>query len=216
VINAGSQNVLAVRVYDSEMGGGIVNGPLQILEDVYPLLPDQSLEGKWRFMEGDNMDWSQPDFNDRGWDLVQVPSFWETQGHRGYDGFGWYRLKFRPSEELKDEHLIMFLGKIDDFDEVYLNGQRIGKNGRFNGPVEATGADDAYRSWRAYTIPSGLLKFQADNVIAVRVYDKYMHGGIYEGPVGLVNRAKYMKWESTSGKIEKQNNPWRFLEWLFE
>jgi len=216
ILRPGAENLLAVRVYDSEMGGGIVHGPLQIVEDVFPLLTDQSLEGKWKFMKGDNPDWSAPEFNDRGWQTVRVPAFWETQGYRNYDGYGWYRLKFRASDALQNEHLILFLGKIDDFDEVYLNGQRIGRTGRFESSGDVNGADDAYQWWRAYTIPNGLLKFGADNTIAVRVYDKYMHGGIYEGPVGLVNRERYMKWESKYGKAEKQMNPWgKWLESLF-
>ena len=212
----GGQNVIAVRVYDSEMGGGIVQGPLQIQEDTYPMIPAQSLEGKWKFTRGDDLAWAQPEFNDKGWQAVEVPSYWETQGFRNYDGYGWYRLRFRPSDALKDQHLILFMGKIDDFDEVYLNGERIGKTGRFDDPDGPGGSNTLYRDWRAYTIPAGLLKFRADNVIAVRVFDVYMHGGIYEGPLGLVRREYYMKWESTSGKAEKDKNPWRFFEWFFE
>ncbi|MBP1657698.1 MAG: hypothetical protein H6Q31_2299 [Bacteroidetes bacterium] len=197
------------------MGGGIVQGPLQIQEDTTPLVLAQSLEGKWKFTKGDDLAWAQPGFNDKGWQAVEVPSFWETQGFKHYDGYGWYRLRFRPSDALKDQHLILFMGKIDDFDEVYLNGERIGKTGRFDDSAEPSGSNILYRNWRAYTIPAGLLKFRADNVIAVRVYDMFMHGGIYEGPVGLVRREDYMKWESASAKEEKQKNPWRFFEWFF-
>jgi sialate O-acetylesterase len=216
VLIPGGKNVLAVRVYDSEMGGGIVQGPLTIAEDPSALIPDQSLEGKWKFKTGDDLGWALPGVDEKEWETAAVPSFWETQGHRGYDGVGWYRLKFRPSDNLKDKHLIMFLGKIDDLDEVYLNGQRIGKTGKFTGLNQAEGDDDLYRLWRAYTIPSGLLRLGAENVLAVRIFDKFMHGGIYEGPIGIVIREKYMQWDSKSTQSEKKKNPWRMLEWLFE
>lgn len=29
----------------------------------------------------------------------------------------------------------------------------------------------------------------------MRVLDVYMHGGIYDGPVGLVNRRTFREWE---------------------
>ncbi len=211
----GEKNVLAVRVYDNEMGGGIIRGNISILEDIAPLIPDQSLEGYWKFKTGDDLAWIEPGLADRKWESVRVPSYWETQGHRNYDGFAWYRHTFRVPGQLAGERLILFMGKIDDFDEVYLNGQRIGRTGNFGGIGEAQGPDDSYSQWRAYTIPTGLLRSNSDNVLAVRVLDRFWHGGIYEGPVGLVRRDKYMDWESRSAQKQKKS-PWRFLEWLFD
>ena len=228
VLIPGKENVIAVRVYDSEMGGGIIQGKIAIREDRNPLTPDQLLEGQWKFKSGDNMAWSDPELKEDGWKTVQVPSFWETQGLKNYNGAGWYRLTFRASANLADDRLILFLGRIDDFDEAYLNGQRIGRTGRFykSGPAEgsddeynksrvADGAGDDFRKWRAYTIPSGLLKFDAPNVIAVRVFDRYMHGGMYSGPIGLVKRDKYMDWEPKATKSQEKGNPWKALEWIF-
>ncbi|MCC6396876.1 MAG: glycoside hydrolase [Bacteroidetes bacterium] len=225
----GKDNVIAVRVYDSEMGGGIVKGKISIKEDRYPLTPDQNLEGIWKFKPGDNLAWSRPNLNEAGWKPVNVPAFWETEGLKNYNGAGWYRLTFKASPELQNEHLILFLGKIDDFEEVYLNGEKIGKSGSWKevrndvppgesywlGEEIAKGSSNEYRKWRAYTIPAGLLKFSGKNVIAVRVFDYYMHGGIYSGPIGLVTREKYMKWEPKSKKSEDRSNPWKALEWIF-
>lgn len=216
-LKPGSNNLIAVRVYDSQMPGGITHGDVRILEDRRPLAMLQSLEGPWRFHTGDDLAWMAPGLNERGWSAVNVPAFWETQGQKGYDGFGWYRKTFTLNAGLETERLILFLGKIDDFDEVYLNGQRVGRTGSFQESGDAQGGDNDFQQWRAYTLPAGALK-KGTNVIAVRVFDKYIHGGIYEGPVGLVRRDAYLAWEKHKPRNNnwRNNNPWRWLEWLFQ
>ncbi len=37
-----------------------------------------------------------------------------------------------------------------------------------------------------------LLKKNAENTIAIRVYDRVGEGGIYEGPVGIVSQSNYI------------------------
>ncbi len=221
-LRLGAPNVIAVRVYDDQQAGGMLGGASDagniegtvpaILEDIHPLVVDQPLPPMWKFSVGDDMAWKSVQCNDAGWEDVRVPAYWETQGHKDYDGYGWYRVKFRLSPSLDSRHLILFLGKIDDVDEVYLNGERIGKTGRM-GRSEAY----EYKLWRAYTIPPEKLLVDRDNVIAVRVYDAFLHGGIYRGPVGIVSREKYVAWEPYQ---ERRGSPkgtiQRFLNWLFE
>ena len=178
---------------------------------------EQSLEGQWKIHEGDDLSWKEVSLNERGWNPVMVPAFWETQGMKGYDGFAWYRKTFTIDPKLADQRLVLFLGKIDDFDEVYLNGERVGKTGTFADDGNAVGGDDFYRNWRAYVLPMGALQ-KGTNVIAVRVFDKYYHGGIYEGPVGIVRRDAYQAWQARNPKQQNRWNfqsPWRWLEWLF-
>jgi sialate O-acetylesterase len=115
---------------------------------------------------------------------------WETQGFKEYDGYGWYRVRFRVSSALLGRRLILLLGKIDDVDEVFLNGHRIGGTGslRSDGPL----LGEEYNQLRAYSIPSDRLLTGSDNVVAVRVYDRFMHGGIWDGPIGLIDRERYL------------------------
>ena len=210
-LKPGEKNVIAVRVYDSQMGGGIVRGDPAIRELVHSLAVDQPLPMTWKFAVGDDMAWKAPEFDDGNWERVRVPAFWETQGHKGYDGFGWYRVKFRLNPELQGQHLILFLGKIDDIDEAYFNGERIGKTG-----TKYTPGGNEYRRWRAYTIPNDKLSADGENVLAVRVYDGFAHGGIYEGPIGIVTREKYLEWEPFQGRTNDGNNGvQKFLDWLF-
>ena len=84
-------------------------------------------------------------------------------------------MKFRPILPI-----YLVLGRIDDADVVYLNGKVLGKSGKFP-PNFETGLQQR----RKYTIPAGYLKENAENIIAVKVYDTYLEGGIVDGPVGI-------------------------------
>lgn len=76
------------------------------------------LDGAWKFKMDDNRNYAQTDWDDSSWQQVAVPSLWDSHGHKDYDGFGWYRTRFRLPENLQDEKLILFLGRIDDVDEA--------------------------------------------------------------------------------------------------
>jgi hypothetical protein len=164
-------------------------------------VPDIALEGMWQFKTGDSERWKDPQFDDHTWNKIFVPAFWETQGYAHYDGFTWYRLHCKIPAELADKTLILMLGRIDDLDETYVNGEMVGRTGRMYDNPRRNHLDGEYQVMRAYTIPSGVLKGGAENVIAVRVFDGEGPGGIYQGPIGIVTREQYKKW--------KRNRPWK-------
>jgi hypothetical protein len=193
-LKLGGENLIAVRIYDARLEGGILRGE-QGLFYLRTIIADYNLEGIWKFSTGDNPEWKNPRYNDAQWDEVVVPSFWENQGFRNYDGIAWYRFSFPLPEILKGEELVLLMGKIDDIDEVFLNGVMIGSTGSFS--EGHTGQE--WQQFRGYFIPAGLLK-DKDNVIAVRVYDGFMGGGIYQGPVGLVRQDKYTSFWKTNRK----------------
>ncbi len=192
-LNIPGDNVIAVRVYDDELGGGIYDGKSGVYEDRNALVPEATFEADWKFSTGDHLSWKEVNFDDSRWSTISVPGFWEVQGFPDYDGYAWYRLRFRISSELADKRLILLLGNIDDFDETYLNGKLIGKTGTMGKEIVPNQSTE-YRDMRAYTIPSGQLRVGGDNVIAVRVYDGFKDGGIYRGPIGIVSRERFMKW----------------------
>lgn len=142
----------------------------------------------WKFHQGDSSIWASTGFNDSAWKAIRTGAAWETQGYRGYDGFAWYRLHVVIPGSIRDkaflkEKLLFDLGKIDDGDEVYLNGFLIGSNG-------GQGAGIKSGNWqlrRAYTISLNdpRIHWDKDNVIAVRVWDKEADGGMYEGKYGI-------------------------------
>lgn len=133
-----------------------------------------NLEGLWHFSVGDNLKWAEQEFDSKNWDRINVPGAWENY-YNGYNGFGWYRKSF-DMKILPDEgNLVLMLGRIDDVDEVFVNGVKIGQTGSFLPNFET-----AYNVEQTYQLPEGLLK-PANNVIAVRVYDMGGSGGMVGG-----------------------------------
>lgn len=140
-----------------------------------------NLKGYWKFSIGDSKKWSDPKFIDQGWEEIQVPSNWEDEGFNGYNGYAWYRKVFDGADlENKNWNYNLFLGEIDDVDEVYLNGHRIGFSGTFPPKFQT-----AYNAFRNYSIPSEYINFNGKNLIAVRVYDSEVSGGIVSGDIGI-------------------------------
>ena len=205
----GSDNVIAVRVYDRQQAGGITRGDIGIYERRNILRPDLDLSGNWKFKTGDEESWSESSFDDSHWKELKVPLMWDVQGYKDYDGFGWYRVKFRIPADLANQRLVLLLGRIDDMDEAYLNGELIGRTGRPRHGLSRNDIGTNYRQQRAYSIPRSLLKPNEENTLAVRVLDLWMHGGIYDGPVGLVTRDEY------NARRERSKTPWDILRDLF-
>src|SRR5690606_24421104 len=94
--------------------------------------PDEKdLRGTWKFRIGDRQEWASPSFDDSDWDQIRVPARWENEGFRGYDGFAWYRKKVYLPTSLANKELVLEMGYVDDIDEVFINGIKIGQSGSF-------------------------------------------------------------------------------------
>lgn len=191
-LNINQVNTIAVRVYDSYMEGGIVDGPVAIFTDESKEFLDKDLSGQWKFHLGDNKQWKSDGFDDTMWETIAVPADWEAKGYTDYDGYAWYRKEFAIPASLADEKLYLSLGKIDDYDYVYLNGELIGSVFDLKKDGEYNRRGQEYNARRIYALPSKLLNQSGSNVLAVRVYDGQQRGGIYKGPVGLMTQ-KNMK-----------------------
>ncbi|RUT79142.1 beta galactosidase jelly roll domain-containing protein [Ancylomarina longa] len=139
-----------------------------------------NLKGNWKFSIGDNPQWRMSNYNDSDWETVFVPNSWEQDGFEDYNGFAWYRKKFQIRIPFESEFVYLYLGQIDDVDEVYVNGKLVGTSGTFP-PIVKT----AYNIPRMYPIPVALLHKSRSNIIAVRVYDEFFEGGIISGTVGI-------------------------------
>jgi hypothetical protein len=143
-----------------------------------------NLAGDWRFRTGDKGDWKKPEFDDNGWKKIKVPAHWEEEGYPGYDGLAWYRTSiFIPADSpLRKSKVILRLGAVDDADQTFFNGVNIGGMGDF-----PPGRNSAWDVMRIYPVPANLIHFGATNVIAVRVNDNALLGGIWRAPVDLVS-----------------------------
>lgn len=217
-LNTNGKNLIAVRVYDSQLAGGIVWGEVGLFIN-RSFQPDISLEGPWKFKKGNSSDYKDKNYDDRNWDKINVPSLWETQGYRDYDGFAWYRFSVYIPDKYQGKQLVLVLGRIDDIDETYFNGKLIGSTGPMSNDQNRVDFDEAQRqrTWekfRGYYIPKESIQYNQKNVIAVKVYDGYQGGGIYQGPVGIATQERYSKfWRDKKRRevVHRKN----FFELLF-
>ncbi|MGA2255582.1 MAG: glycoside hydrolase family 2 TIM barrel-domain containing protein [Thermoguttaceae bacterium] len=133
------------------------------------------VEGKWQFHRGDNTEWKKPTIKADGWETVQLPNWWND--HSGYNDqhcFGWYRRTIQIPQDMQGKTILLSLGKIDDSDETFLNGKKIGATGQMP-PHYST----AWETSRLYKIDAKLVR-AGENVVAVRVYNGEGKGGMYE------------------------------------
>ena len=136
-----------------------------------------------RFQKGDNPAWSQAAFDDSGWQVLALDQDWNRQGVRNANGFGWYRIHVVIPSSLKKgmtDKVLLDLGPIDDADETWLNGKRVGKTG--SNPGDPAGYVSEYSTPRHYVVDPKLVRWDRDNVIAVRVYNGGDPGGFFERP----------------------------------
>lgn len=115
--------------------------------------------------------WSAPGFDDSRWPKMQAPGLWEQQALGDLDGEVWLRKTFDLKPEDSGKSAQLSLAMVDDNDETYVNGVKVGATVGYNLP-------------RRYTIPAGVLQAGA-NTIAVKVTDTGGGGGIWGAAADL-------------------------------
>ena len=133
--------------------------------------------------------WAAPDLDESTWSNMTLPGLWEDAGYRGIDGVVWFRTTFELDAQEAKNGVTLGLGKIDDSDISWINGQQVGS------------MEQAYDAIRAYEVKADLLKAGV-NTIAVRVNDTGGGGGIYGDPALL-----YVK---TATRNIPLNGEWKF------
>lgn len=95
------------------------------------------LNGPWKFHTGDNAAWAQTDFDDAGWDSMDLATApgtaapgWTKRGYPGYSGYAWYRL--RVDVQGANHQLALKMPYLaDDAYQIFVNGQLVGQFGKF-------------------------------------------------------------------------------------
>jgi beta-galactosidase len=163
----------------------------RVFQPAAPVLPPQvSLAGPWkarlvqRLEAAQSPDQGHPDpgmstqarallaadVNDGAWQSVDLPGDMAKAGGQwiNADGEAVFRKTIEVPASLQGKELVLSLGTVDDFEETWFNGVRVGGVGADN--------PNAYSVKRVYTIPANLIK-PGRNVIAVRVWDRFGGGG---------------------------------------
>ncbi|GEP98891.1 sialate O-acetylesterase [Chitinophaga cymbidii] len=107
--------------------------------------------------------WRDPAYVPKGWRNINIPGYWEDQGIRDLNGVVWYRREVDIPPSMAGKAARVFLGRIVDADELYINGKQVGSTG-YQYPQ------------RRYKVPEGLLK-AGKNLFVVRVTNTNGKGG---------------------------------------
>lgn len=148
-----------------------------------------SLDSGWKFKSGDDLNWAEPDLDDKDWVGVRpyYPLNLQNIDSRGY---GWYRVVFAlpPEWRAKSEKLYLYLGRINNADQTFLNGQTLSENGELLKPGTSpsntlAGADNTASMIRNYVLSADdqRLNWSGDNVLAIRVFAEKEDGGLDPG-----------------------------------
>ena len=109
--------------------------------------------------------WKDFEFDDSGWEKMNVPGLWDQKELVNFDGAVWYRKEINVPSSWGGRDLILNLGPIDDIDVTWFNGVELGSGERWNKP-------------RRYIVPALSVK-PGKNIIAVRCIDTGAPGGMW-------------------------------------
>ncbi len=112
--------------------------------------------------------WAEADFDHNAWPVMSIPGFWQTHPGLNFNGVLWFRRSLVLPPSWQGQQLELHLGALDDFDDTYANGERMGGLGRE--------VPDAYQRPRIYTIPPRLTR-GGYLTLAVRIFDHFGVGG---------------------------------------
>ncbi|TDE17327.1 sialate O-acetylesterase [Dyadobacter psychrotolerans] len=112
---------------------------------------------------GQAQHWESNDYQPKGWRNFNVPGYWEDQGLKDLNGVVWFRRDVEVPESWVGKPVKLYMGRIIDADEMYVNGKKIG-NTTYQYPP------------RRYELPPGLLK-AGKNTFVIRVTNQMGKGG---------------------------------------
>lgn len=148
--------------------------------------PFVNLEGKWKFKsyasdEGkrerinrsaaedkdSDKSWTSLDYDDSSWKSVSVPAMWGKEGFpKTYVGL--YRKKINLPEDYKGP-LYLNGKRLADYADIYINGKLVHKTKIWSEDFCINVSNDLRRG--------------TENVIAIRLFNKYFEGGMYWGGI---------------------------------
>ena len=107
--------------------------------------------------------WFSPSYQPKEWHRIAIPGYWADQGAKGLNGIVWYRREIDVPASMINVPAKVFLGRIVDADELYINGTKVGSTSYMY-------------PQRRYPIPEGVLK-PGKNLFAIRVTSNFGKGG---------------------------------------
>lgn len=122
-----------------------------------------------------------PEFDDSHWSTAAQPASFTSVGLDSFDGVVWYRTDVDVPANWAGSDLVLELPPIDDHDETFWNGQRIGSLLKPN----------AWNMPRRYTVPASAVTAGKASLV-VRALDTGGGGGFGAGQMRLVNGEEWI------------------------
>jgi len=144
--------------------------PESELEPVDAISP---VQGAWLYRDGDDDDFAKVDADLSGWKSTQLPRLMPNFAPKSYL---WFRREIEVPAAMAKSGVVIDLGKIDDCDELYVNGRKVGESGVMPKNQPQGNCISASNTERKYRVPASALK-PGRNVIAVCVYNDTGSGG---------------------------------------
>jgi sialate O-acetylesterase len=107
--------------------------------------------------------WFDMAYVPKRWRSINIPGYWEDQGIKDLNGVVWYRKEIDIPAAMTGKAAKVWLGRIVDADELYINGKRIG-NITYQYPQ------------RRYNVAADVLK-AGKNIFVIRVTNNAGKGG---------------------------------------
>ena len=111
--------------------------------------------------------WFDTAYVPKGWHTINIPGYWADQGIKNLNGVVWYRREIDIPAAMVGKPARIFLGRIVDTDELYVNGQLVGNTGYLY-------------PQRRYAVAKGILK-AGKNIFVIRVTNFRGKGGFVPG-----------------------------------
>lgn len=138
----------------------------------------------WVVILDDDPSYSDPDTPTTQWTEVEQPLNLRSIDPN-FKGTLWIRKTFDIDPSSFKSNIALALGKVYDYDEVYINGIFIGQNGRKPGDPEAS--QYAFNRRRLYPLPISVVK-QGTNTIAIKIRSDFKYyAGIISGEIGIAS-----------------------------
>ena len=117
--------------------------------------------------------WYDVNYKPTNWRRINIPGYWEDQGIRDLNGTVWYRKEIDVPKTMVGKNAKIFLGRIVDADQLFINGKEIG-NTTYQYPQ------------RRYTIPKNVLH-TGKNIVVIKVTNYNGKGGfVTDKPYALI------------------------------
>lgn len=139
--------------------------------------------------------WMSPGYDDSTWKAITLPASsgsLESIAGKTVDGALWYRRAITLPASHAGIPLTLEMGAIDDFDQTWVNGVKVGGLG--------TDVPNAGSTVRSYQVPAALA-VSGTMVVAIRAFDRYGPGGMY--------RSNSIKLKATGKSTLYLNGTWK-------